>query len=118
MRITIPSFLRHQDLRNATIFSGILFVIAFFRVYLPLKNINHLLVIHLTGIPGSTFSGTKSDIYALLLIGFVIMALNVAFIHAFFRRERFFSYLFAIVNIIFVSLLLIAIAGIMTANAI
>jgi len=117
MKISIPGFLKNNNLRNATAVSIVLIVIAFARAYVALRDINHLLIIHLTGIPGSSFAGEKFDIYGLLISGLLILILNILLVHVFYRRERFFSYIFAIASMVFALLLLIAVTGIMALNS-
>ena len=103
-------------IRNSLVLSFVLILIAFGTAYISLRNADYLLVIHFTGGRGIDFLGTKGDIFNVLFSGLAASLVNVFLIGVFYDRVRFLSYLFSFFNIVFGTLLLIAVGVIISVN--
>ena len=108
--------LKDVHIRNALAISLALFVVSAGIVYFSLRDVDYLLVIHFTGGSGINFTGDKNDIFNVLFSGLSISFVNLFLIHIFYNRIRFFSYLISFFNIVFLSLLLIAVGVIISVN--
>lgn len=110
------SAFRNNYLRLALLVTFILFALIIFRAFSYLPSVDHLLVIHFTGMDGIDYSGTKADVYSVILSGLAMAGLNFFFANYFYRRDKFFSYLFAYFNVFLAGLILIALAVIISVN--
>ena len=111
----IPIF-KDRYLRNSLAISFLIIIIAFGIAYFSLKDVDYSLVFHFTGGRGIDFLGTVKDIWSVLFSSLVVLGVNLFLINIFYQRLNFLSYLISFFNIFFSTLILIAVAVIISVN--
>ena len=103
-------------MRNAAIASLLFLVITFSIIFISLADLDHLLIIHFDSFGGIDFLGYRVDMYNILWFGLLVNLVNWFLVAAFYKQERFLSYLLGYFNVFFSLLILIAIAVIISIN--
>ncbi len=75
-----------------------------------------LLIIHFDSFRGIDFLGDKSDVFKILGLGVIILAINAVLTHEFYWKERFLSYVLSFGTAIFSLLILMAVIAIISIN--
>ena len=96
--------------------SGIIMVIGFSLFYVQFLDEKNLLIIHFESLKGVDFLGTKMYVLGILMSGLAINIINFLVSVALFNRRKVFSYLIAIMSVIFSLLILLTIVVIMSIN--
>lgn len=94
----------------------ILLLAVFGIVYFYLDADGKSLIIHFNRGNGIDFSGARNEVYGILFSGLGIILINGFLAVIFYRRVRFLAYLTLFFNLFLTSLLLIAVAVIISVN--
>ena len=84
--------------------------------YVRLLDTNNLLIIHFESLKGADFLGTKNHVLGILLSGLAINIINFFVSVILYNRRKLFSYLVAIMNVLFSLLILLTIVVIISIN--
>lgn len=97
--------------------AGLVFLVAGFSVaYIQLADLQNLLIIHFDSFKGIDFLGDKNDVFGILFLGLVVLAVNIFLANILYLRERFLSYLLSFSAALFCLLLLIVVFAIISIN--
>jgi hypothetical protein len=89
---------------------------AFVLVYINFGDVGNLFIVHFDAYKGIDFLGGKGDVFGILGISLVILALNFLLASVSYPRDRFLSYLISFSSILFAILIFIGIIVIINVN--
>ncbi len=97
-------------------FSIIIIIIGFSLFYVHLWDTNNLLIIHFESLKGADFLGTKMHVLGILVSGLIVNIINFLVSVTLYNRRKLFSYLVAVMNVLFSLLILLTIIVIISIN--
>ncbi|MEK7611743.1 MAG: hypothetical protein AAB407_00095 [Patescibacteria group bacterium] len=103
-------------IRNPLLIAGALLTVLAVITGYQLWDVGHLLVLRAPGETMPGFSGTRYDVFTIIVSGVMAWAMNSLLAYALYDKSRFVSYLLAYFNIFLVVLIFIAVGVIISAN--
>jgi len=114
--MTTPTILKDKYTGSALVLAAVILITAFFRAYINFWDNASLLVIHFDAFQGADFFGKASDVFDIVISGFVVLLINFGLAQALYFRERFLSYLIAFASLVFAVLILFGVNAIISVN--
>lgn len=108
--------LKDKYLRFALLVTIAVFLFTLVFTIISFSGASGSLVIHFDAFKGIDFVGTKTQVFGIMAVGFVILLINFLLAEFIYRRERFFAYAIVFSSLILSILLLIVISVINSVN--
>jgi len=96
--------------------SLLILLLAIMIFYATLGSITTPLIIHFDSYRGIDIVGGRAEVYAILILGLILILINLFLAEFIYKRERFLSYIFAFASLLISTLILMAISVIISVN--
>lgn len=110
------NIIKDKYIRVVGAVSLLILILAGVIFYLTLGLIEQPLIIHFDAYKGVDFLGSQMDVFGILAIGLITLLINFFLSDFLYNRERFLSYIFSFVSLLFSILILIIISVIINVN--
>ncbi len=116
MNFKLPKIINEKYLLALFIAAPVFLIAGFSAVYVKYADRAAPLIIHWDAFRGVDALGTASDLYEILIIALVTLAINLFLASAVFDKERFLSYVLGATGVVFAVLVFAAVLAIIKIN--
>lgn len=110
------NILKDKYLRVVFAIAFVLFLFTLIFSIISFKDVAGPLILHFDSFKGIDFIGSKLQIFGVVLIGLIMLAVNFFLAEFIYVRERFFAYIISFSSLFLIILLLVAVVVISSVN--